>query len=228
MATSALYTQYLWWVVSRASGIVAIAAVSIAVLIGLTMSTRSVRRPGAKRALMRLHEHVALIGLVAIAVHGLALLGDRWLHPSVGEIAVPFTISYRTAFTGMGVLGGYLAALLGLSFYLRRRIGAKRWRALHRATVLVWVLGVVHTLGAGTDAATLPLRALLLATGIPIVYLASLRVLQSIAPQRRRFSTASAQSRTDAIEKKGARDGLPAADRRVGMRGTGRLRRAAA
>ena len=124
------------------------------------MSTKLLRRPGVGRTLVRLHEHVALVGLCAIAVHGLALLGDPWLRPGLGGLTIPFTMSYRPLFTGLGILAGYLAALLGLSFYARRRIGVKLWRRLHRATVLVWVLGVVHTLGAGSDAATQWLRAL--------------------------------------------------------------------
>ncbi len=67
--------------------------------------------------------------------------------------------------------------LLGLSFYARRFIGARRWRSLHRATIVVWVLGVVHTLGAGTDAGQAWLQGILVLTGIPIVYLFLLRVL---------------------------------------------------
>ncbi len=67
--------------------------------------------------------------------------------------------------TGLGIIGAYLAAALGLSFYVRRRIGAKRWRSLHRATILVYVLAVAHTLGAGSDAATPWLRAQLVAHG---------------------------------------------------------------
>ena len=86
-------------------------------------------------------------------------------------------MDYRPLFTGLGILAGYLAAALGLSFYVRRRIGARRWRSLHRLTILVYVLGVVHTLGAGTDAATPWLRALLVATGTPVLYLLVLRVL---------------------------------------------------
>jgi len=188
-------TPYLWWLISRASGIVALGLVTIAVLLGLTMSTKLLRRPGVGRTLLRLHEHVALVGLAAIALHGLALLGDPWLRPSLRGLAVPFAMSYRPLFTGLGVLAAYLAALLGLSFYARRRIGVKRWRRLHRATVLVWVLGVIHTLGAGSDAATPWLRAFVLLPAIPIVYLTVLRSLQGRArgaaqrpPQRPRES----------------------------------------
>ncbi len=87
-----------------------------------------------------LHEHLSLAGLVAICVHGVTLLGDPWLHPGVSGIAVPFTMGYRTVFTGLGILGGYLAAALGLSFYIRRKIGPKLWRKLHRFTVVAYVL----------------------------------------------------------------------------------------
>ena len=42
--------------------------------------------------------------------------------------------------------------VLGLAYYVRGRIGPARWRSLHRFTALAWVLGVVHTLGEGSDA----------------------------------------------------------------------------
>jgi sulfoxide reductase heme-binding subunit YedZ len=183
---------YIWWLVSRASGILALGLISLSVLIGLTMATKILRRPGMGRKLVRLHEHVALVGMIAIAVHGLALLGDPWLHPGVSGLTVPFTMSYRPLFTGLGLIGGYLAALLGLSFYARRRVGVRLWRKLHRATVLVWVLGIVHTIGAGSDASTVWLRAYMLITGVPIVYLTVLRVLQSRKPSPQRARAAQA------------------------------------
>ncbi len=170
-------TVYLWWLVSRASGIVALGVITATVLLGLTMSAKLLRRPGLGRTLVSLHEHLALVGLGAIAVHGLALLGDPWLHPGIGGLTIPFTLAYKPLATGLGIVAGYLAALLGLSFYARRRIGVRLWRRLHRATILVWVLGAVHTLGAGSDAGTLWLRALVLAPAVPIAYLFVLRML---------------------------------------------------
>ena len=141
-----------WWLASRASGLVALVLVTVSVFLGLTMSAKVMRRPGFAKKLLAVHEQTALAGLVAIAVHGIALLGDPWLAPGVVGVTVPFTMSFKTAFTGLGVIGGYLAALLGLSYYVRRRVGAKLWRKAHRATVLVYLLGLVHALGAGTDA----------------------------------------------------------------------------
>jgi methionine sulfoxide reductase heme-binding subunit len=141
-----------WWLASRASGLVAFALITISVGIGLAMAGKVMRRPGLSRKLVKIHEQTALAGLVAIAVHGITLLGDPWLNPGVAGVTVPFAMSYKTLFTGLGVVAGYLAALLGLSFYVRKRIGPRLWRKAHRATVVVYVLGLVHALGSGTDA----------------------------------------------------------------------------
>jgi methionine sulfoxide reductase heme-binding subunit len=183
--------DYIWWLASRASGIVALGLITASVGLGLLMASKLLRRPGLKPKLVKLHEHLALTGLIAISVHGVTLLGDRWLNPGLGGLMVPFTMSYRPLFTGLGIVAGYLAALLGLSFYARRRIGASLWRKLHRATSVVYVLGVVHALGAGTDASTLWLRAFMLVTGAPILFLLLVRVLPRRGPAPLRAAVAT-------------------------------------
>jgi len=171
IAAAADPAHQIWWLIARASGIVAIVLVTVSVGLGLTMAGRVARRPGWPRTLLAIHEQTALAGLVAIAVHGLALLGDHWLHPGVGGITIPFALGYRRAYTGLGVVSAYLAALLGLTYYFRARIGAKRWRTAHRLTIFVYIMGVIHTLGAGTDAGAAWLRLFLLITGVPIAAL---------------------------------------------------------
>jgi methionine sulfoxide reductase heme-binding subunit len=165
--------DYAWWLSSRAAGVVAFLLVALSVLIGLAMANRLVRG----RGVVKLHEHLALAGLVAIAVHAITLLGDAWLDPGAAGLLIPFAMDHEPLYTGLGIIAAYLAALLGLSFYARRRIGARRWRSLHRLTVLVYALGVIHTLGAGSDAEAPWLRAVLFATGAPILFLFLLRVL---------------------------------------------------
>jgi len=184
-ATEALQSHG-WWLASRASGLVALVLVTFSVFLGLTMAGKVMRRPGLSKRLMALHEQTALAGLVAIAVHGIALLGDPWLHPGVSGIAVPFTMGFRPLFTGLGIVGGYLAALLGLSYYVRRRIGAKLWRKAHRATVLVYLLGLVHALGAGSDASTIWFRWWVMLTTPVIGGLFVYRVLAARAKKQAR------------------------------------------
>ena len=176
--------NYVWWLAARASGIVALLLVTASVALGLTMASKLVRRRGIAPVLARVHEQTALAGLVAIAVHGATLLADPWLRPGISGVLVPFTMAYRPLFTGLGIVAGYLAAVLGLSFYVRKRIGPKLWRKLHRATVLVWALGMVHTLGAGTDAGSPWLQGFMLASGVPILVLFGIRMLRH--PRRER------------------------------------------
>jgi sulfoxide reductase heme-binding subunit YedZ len=118
-----------------------------------------------------------MTSLVAIGLHGAALLGDGWLKPGLAGISIPFELPYRPAFTGLGIVAGYMALLLGPSFFLRRRIGARRWRKLHRATAVVWGLAVVHTLGSGTDRGAAWLQVVVLAPAAPIVYALVMRLL---------------------------------------------------
>jgi sulfoxide reductase heme-binding subunit YedZ len=168
--------NYVWWLASRASGIVALVLITASVALGLTMAAKVVTARGVRPTLARVHEHTALAGLIAISVHGITLLGDAWLNPGLTGVLVPFTMGYKPVYTGLGTVAGYLAIALGLSFYARRRIGAKLWRKAHRATVVVYVLALVHTLGAGTDAGSTWLRAFMLATAVPIGVLFVLRM----------------------------------------------------
>ncbi|MDX6690244.1 MAG: methionine sulfoxide reductase heme-binding subunit [Solirubrobacteraceae bacterium] len=175
-------TSHIWWLASRASGITAFLLISLSVLLGLAMATKILRGRVKAPVLVKLHESLALSGLVAIAVHAITLLGDAFLHPGPIGVLVPFTMDHAPVFTGLGVVAAYLAALLGLSYYVRRRIGTKRWRSLHRLTLLVYVLGVTHTLGAGTDASAIWLQAILIVTGAPILFLMLLRFLPGAGP----------------------------------------------
>jgi methionine sulfoxide reductase heme-binding subunit len=147
---------HVFWLASRAAGIVALTLSSVSVGVGLLMSTQKgiggrLRRAGGAE-LRVAHEALSLAVLGALAVHGLTLLGDSYLHPSLADIAVPFASSYRTFWTTTGIVAFWALALLGLSYYLRARIGVQRWRRLHRLTAVAWLLGLVHSLGEGTDA----------------------------------------------------------------------------
>jgi ferredoxin-NADP reductase len=192
--------EFGWWLASRAAGVVALLCITVSVGVGLAMAGRVSRRPALARTLLSVHQQTALVGLVAIAVHGITLLGDRFLSPSIGDIALPFTSQHEPLWTGLGVTGGWLAALLGLSYWIRHRIGARLWRKLHRATVLVYVLAVAHTLGAGTDASEPWMRVLLVATGAPILFLFLMRMLTpSTGPAFRRFRVADVRPESSSV-----------------------------
>jgi sulfoxide reductase heme-binding subunit YedZ len=137
--------EHAFWITSRAAGIVALLTSSAAVAVGLTRRGKDWRV---------LHESLALATLVALAVHALSLLGDGYLKPSLADVTIPFVSGYERLWMSVGIAAGWAFAILGLSYYVRGRIGPARWRALHRFTAVAWVLGVLHALMLGTDAGT--------------------------------------------------------------------------
>ena len=143
---------HLFWITSRAAGTAALLMSSASVSIGLLMGGRFVKRRGYD--LRVTHEALSLATMAALVVHALSLIGDHFLHPSLLDVTVPFVSGYKTFWTSMGIVAGWSLIALGLSYYVRDKIGSQRWRKLHRFTALAWILGLAHSLGEGTDAGT--------------------------------------------------------------------------
>jgi sulfoxide reductase heme-binding subunit YedZ len=165
---------HLFWITSRAAGSVALVLASVGVCIGLLMGGRFVRGRGID--LRAAHETISVATLIAIVVHAVALLGDSFMHPGLADISIPFVSGYRSVWTTIGIFAGWGTILLGLSFYARRWIGRRRWRSIHRFTVLAWWLGVVHSLGEGTDAGQVWFLAMTAIVVVPALVLFVARV----------------------------------------------------
>ncbi len=166
---------HLFWITSRAAGGAALLLSSVSVALGLMMSSK--RKAANKRDLRAIHEALSLTTLAMVALHGVSLLGDAFLNPGLAGIAIPFAGAYRPIWTGIGIIAGYGLAALGLSYYFRDRIGAARWRRLHRLTAVFWLLAVGHTIGAGSDAAEWWFLVVSGAMVIPAALLLTLRWL---------------------------------------------------
>jgi methionine sulfoxide reductase heme-binding subunit len=167
--------DYFWWLASRSAGLVAFALLTAVTVLGL-LSVLRVAGPKTAKLLRPWHERLALAALACIGAHGLFLLFDGWLKPGVTGILVPFTMGYRPLWTGLGIIGAYVIAALSLSFYVRRRIGASRWRNAHRLAPVGFVLIFLHVLMAGTDARTVWLLAMAVGAMIAVGLLLGLRI----------------------------------------------------
>lgn len=180
--------ENVWWVASRTAGVLALLLMTLSMVAGLTLGGR-LAGPGA-RGLLRpavlrsLHEQLSLAALAMIGLHAVTLLGDQWLRPSLADIAIPFAGEHEPFFTGLGIIAGYLALSLGLSYYARASIGPAHRRRLHRFITIAYVLSVVHTLGAGTDADRLWLFVPTAAGAGIVAGLLVLRLLPASTPRK--------------------------------------------
>ena len=141
---------HLFWLTSRAAGIAALLFASAAAGLGLSSAMKLLKGRGPD--LRVLHEALSLATIAALVVHAVSLLGDGFLSPSVADLTIPFVSAYKQPWMSIGIVAGWGLAILGLSYYARRRIGSARWRRLHRLTSVAWIAAVAHSLGTGTDA----------------------------------------------------------------------------
>src|SRR5919112_232976 len=170
----AAVTEHIFWITSRAAGTAALLLSSVAVCVGLLFGGKLVKgRPD----LRQLHEALSLATIVALVVHAVSLLGDAFLSPSIADISIPFVSGYQRGWTTLGIVAGWAMIALGLSYYVRDRIGQRRWRTLHRFTALAWLAGLVHSLGEGTDAGEAWFVAAVAIVALPALALLGIRIL---------------------------------------------------
>jgi sulfoxide reductase heme-binding subunit YedZ len=160
---------HIYWIASRAAGSAALLLSSASVCVGLSMGRNLLKR---RQADLRVaHEALSLATIVALLVHVFTLLGDGFLHPSVGDLTIPLVSGYETLWTTVGIVAFWAMLALGLSFYARAKIGVQRWRSLHRLTALAWLLGLAHSLGEGTDAGQVWFLAMIAIVVVPALAL---------------------------------------------------------
>ena len=191
---AAAVTEHLFWITSRAAGTATLLLSSVAVCVGLLFGGKLVKgRPD----LRHLHEALSLATIVALVVHAVSLLGDSFLHPSLADISIPFVSGYMRIWTTIGIIAGWAMITLGLSYYVRDRIGQQRWKALHRFTALAWIAGLVHSLGEGTDAGTTWFLAATAIVALPALVLLVVRHagIATAGPGRSRPARAAASGR---------------------------------
>ena len=160
-------SRYVFWLASRSVGIAAFLLVATSVILGLYMAANLGRRPGYKRVMSRSTSR-SRSPRWSRSPPRAAAARRHVAAPRLGGLVIPFTMPYRPVWTGIGIVAGYLALALGLTFYVRRRLGPARWRKAHRLIALVYVMGAVHALGAGSDGGGVWLRVLVVVTALPI------------------------------------------------------------
>ncbi len=185
-------TPKAYWYLSRASGLVAYGLLWLSMLMGLMITGRIARLWPGGPAAFDLHQHTALLSLALSTFHALILLGDRYISFTLMRILIPFSSAdYRPIWVGFGQIGLYLLALVGLSFYVRRKIGHKTWRRIHYLSFVVFLVVTVHGLMSGTDATKAGVRLMYQAAGGSVLGLLIYRILAiSVFPGLRKWTSA--------------------------------------
>lgn len=174
-----------FWLLARASGLTAYALLTASVLAGLVVKSKPFGTAVKPAVVVDLHKLLALLGLGALALHGLTLVLDETVEIGLGALLVPGLAPYRPLWTGLGVLAGELMLIVYASFALRRRIGQRNWRRLHWATYATFAAATLHGLLAGSDSGRPWAQVLYVGAVGAVVFATAWRFLVPAGPRLR-------------------------------------------
>jgi methionine sulfoxide reductase heme-binding subunit len=145
------------WYLARAAGVMALVFFTIAASLGALGSGS--RRPERRFWLQYVHRSAALTGLLLLVAHVVAVISDSNVNISASVVLWPFGSGYRPFAMTVGVLALYSLVLAAVVGAARGRLAqseafSKRWRSIHIAASVGWLLSVGHSLLAGTDRGT--------------------------------------------------------------------------
>jgi len=139
------------WYLARASGIVAFVLLTIAVVLGLTLSGRAKLPNWPRFAVEDVHRFAGLLTGTFVSLHVLTLFVDSYVPFSLTQLVVPGTSSYRPLSTALGVVAAELLLALAITNRYRKRLSYRFWRRAHYLNFAVWGLALFHGMFAGTD-----------------------------------------------------------------------------
>ena len=144
-------TDPTFWIAARAAGLAAYGLLTCSVVAGLVLKSRPFGARLKAATVTDVHRFLALLGLGALALHGIALTLDTAVPLRWTALFIPGQAAYRPLWTGVGVVSAEAMALVYVSFGLRKRIGIKNWRRLHWATYAIFAGATLHGLFGGSD-----------------------------------------------------------------------------
>ncbi|MFD5593436.1 ferric reductase-like transmembrane domain-containing protein [Streptomyces griseorubiginosus] len=156
MTTLALTGSPLWYA-GRVGGTLALILLTATVVLGIASGGRTEPRRIGRFEVGLLHRNLSLLTVVFLVVHVVTVVLDPFVHLSWAVSVVPFGASYRPLWLGLGTVALDLLLAVLVTSALRRRIGLRPWKAVHRLAYAAWPLALFHSAGTGTDT-RLPLQ----------------------------------------------------------------------
>jgi len=145
-------SDQLLWYTTRGAGAVSLLLLTLVVVLGVLSSLRY-QAGGRPRFLTPgLHRNVALVTVVFTGLHVMTAVVDPFTSLGWLSALIPFSSYYRTFWLGLGTISAELVAAIVVTSLLRRFVGRAAWRAVHWVAYASWPLGVLHSVGTGTDA----------------------------------------------------------------------------
>ena len=110
------------WYVARASGIMAWTLLAAAVVWGLLMTSKVLRKQVKNSWLLDLHRWLGALALTFTAIHVLAIVSDTYVHFGLASVLVPLAASWHPLAVAWGIASLYLLVAVELTSLARRHL----------------------------------------------------------------------------------------------------------
>ena len=147
---AALDPKFTWYL-SRAAGLTTWLLCALAIVWGLVLSTKLIRRRGLPAWLLDLHTFLGALSLLFCTIHLGALALDGYTDWGWSELFVPMSSTWRPGATAWGIVAFYLLVAVQVTSWLRKRLPKRIWHSVHLTSFVLFVTGTVHGITAGTD-----------------------------------------------------------------------------
>jgi predicted ferric reductase len=178
------------WYASRASGVVALALLTVVVVFGILVNRRG-RLPGLPRfATSALHRNMSLLAVAFLAAHVITAITDPYVTIGIAAVVVPSASAYKAFWIGLGAVSLDIMIALIVTSLARARIGRRTWRAVHWLGYACWPIALVHSIGSSNDMRSGGLLAMAVICAAAVLGAASWRAASAISAPGRAELTA--------------------------------------
>ena len=174
-----------FWYLSRGSAFSAYFLLWLSMMLCTGITNKLTAKWPGLPSTIEMHQFTSILGLFFGLFHGMILMADQYMSFTLAQVLLPFsTAGYKPLAVGLGQVGFYTMLLITLSFYIRKKIGSKTWRAIHFISFATYISVLLHAVLAGTDASTLTAQYLYLFTSGLLFFMILYRILSSLQRSR--------------------------------------------
>jgi predicted ferric reductase len=192
-------TSPVLWYATRATGLVALVLLTATTVLGILTANRTVslRWPGF--AVQDLHRRLSVLTMAFLAAHIVTSVIDTYVHIGWAAVVVPFASSYKRLWVALGSIGLDLLLAVAVTSFLRHKIRARTWRAVHWLAYLSWPVALSHAFGMGTDMRQAWVTVLAVACVAVVMGAATRRIVLAAAQKRQASAVISVHRRPPGV-----------------------------
>jgi methionine sulfoxide reductase heme-binding subunit len=166
------------WYITRAAGFVAAISLVLLMLSGVGFITGATFRFLEPLTAWATHKAIAYVFGISVAVHGLALLFDKYVPFNLAQALIPFLSAYRpvtiagyhlgSLYIALGIFAFYfvLAIIFTSIFWMDKK--PHTWKAFHILAYATMAFVFFHALFLGTDLAQGIFRVIWIILGLAV------------------------------------------------------------